>query len=114
MGEVYYNHPMNPHAVLPRYAAMCGFFEIPPMDSYDKRIYEIEKIEIPDELIPKILALHFSEKANSDLRAMGEGIGKINISLPSNINVWQHLKGESSLASAAKKLTEAVSAIATT
>ena len=71
MGEVGWSHTMHPHAILPRYAAMCGFFEIPPMNSTDKRIYDIEKIEVPDEIVPKILALHFSERATTDLRLMG-------------------------------------------
>ena len=102
---------MYPHAVLPRYAAMCGFFEIPPMAGWDKQIPGLDTIDIPDEIVPKILALHFSERATNDLRAMGEGMGKLSVSVPSSINVWQHLKGESALAGAAESLARAAKSI---
>lgn len=106
------NPTINPHANLPRYAAMCGFFNVPLMNSADRRIYDIAEIEIPDEIVPKILAFHFSEKATGDLRAMGEAMGKINVSIPSNINVWQHLKGEAPMREAARSLQQAAKLLA--
>jgi hypothetical protein len=107
MGDKGWSSPMNPHANLPRYAAMCGFFDVPTMNTADYRIYGISKVEIPDDLVPKILALHFAEKATTDLRAMGEAMGKMQVNVPSNINVWQHLKGEGAMTRAAQSLAEA-------
>lgn len=100
---------MLPANLLPRYAAMCGFLD-ERLVARDYRIYGCDEIEIPDEIVPKILALHFSERASNDLRVMGEGIGKLKI--PSNINVWSHAKGEAQLAAAVNGLREAALAIA--
>lgn len=111
MGNCGYSSPMNPHRVLPRYAAMCGFFGIPAMDTTDYRIYGIEAIEVPDEIVPKILALHFAEKATTDLREMGVAMGQMRVSVPSNINVWSHAKGERQLIDAANAMTKAAEAL---
>lgn len=111
-GSSNWSNPLNPHAHLPRYAAMCGFFEIPAMHPHDYQIYGIGDIEVPDEIVPKILALHFAERASNDLRAMGEGMGRMQVNVPSNINVWSHSRGEAQLITAAKALTEAVSKLA--
>lgn len=111
MGRQSFSSPMNPHAILPRYAAMCGFFAVPPMNTTDYRIYGIENVEIPDEIVPKILALHFAEKATTDLRAMGEAMGQLRVNVPSNINVWSHAKGERQLIDAANAMTKAAEAL---
>lgn len=34
-------------------------------------------------------------------------MGKIHVSVPSNVNVWQHLKGEQIMAGAARQLADA-------
>jgi hypothetical protein len=96
---------------LPRYAAMCGV-DLPKALVEYCHSDESAAVDIPADKVQQILALDFAERASADLRAMGEGIGKINVSLPSNINVWQHLKGESSLRSAAESLTAAAKLIA--
>lgn len=96
---------MAPQRHLPRYAAMCGFFGVPPMHPHDYRIYGASEIDVPDEIVPRILAMYSADRATGDLRAMGEAMGKINI--PSNINVWQHVKGETRLTQAAEALTDA-------
>lgn len=91
-------------SVLPRYSAMAGYpisrehIEYSHMD-------EAMAIEVPQEVVARILAYDFAERATGDLRAMGEGMAKLNV--PSNINVWQHLKGESAIRSAADSLTDA-------
>lgn len=76
---------INPHAHLPRYAATCGCLTVPPMNRHDHRIYDADKIEIPDELVPKILALYAADRATNDLRALGEGMAKCSI--PSHVTL---------------------------
>jgi hypothetical protein len=95
-------------SVLPRYAAMCGLEITAAQLSYA----DVPCADVPMEIVQRILALDFAERANADLRAMGEGMGKLYVSVPSNINVWGHAKGEAQLASAARALTEAVMTLA--
>lgn len=70
-----------------------------------------EDMEIDAESARQILALDYAERQTENLRAMGEGIGKLSINVPGNINVWQHLKGESSLRHAAESLAAAAATI---
>jgi len=98
-------------AVLPRYAAMCGF----PLAEANVRYphhQDGNNVEVPMDVVQKILALDFAERSTADLRAMGEGIGKLSVQVPSNINVWQHLKGEAPLREAANRLTAAAEMLA--
>jgi hypothetical protein len=113
MGQTSYSSPMNPHAVLPRYAAMCGFFGVPAMNTWDYRIYGIGDIEVPDEIVPRILALYYSEKQTYEIADGMRQMGKISVNIPSNINVWQKTQGASTLTSAAESLAKAATALAT-
>jgi hypothetical protein len=93
---------------VPRWLAQVGV-ELPDLMQY--QLFQSE-IEIPMDAVQAVLALDQGERATADLRAMGEGFGRANLSIPSNINVWQHLKGESTLASAARALTDAANQVA--
>lgn len=94
------------HHVLPRYAAMAGIHISTSACEYTDADSDVE---IPMGAVQKIMALDFAERATADLRALGEGMGKLKI--PANINVWQHLKGELSITHAASALEEAVKAM---
>ena len=92
-------------AVLPRYAAMAGVTILPEQVEYS----DSDDTEIPDDKVREILALDFAERRTEDLRKMGEGIAKIQFAVivPSNINVWQHLKGDTALSAAIASLAAA-------
>lgn len=90
---------------------MVAGLDIDPV-RLDYRSSVESQIEISTEDTKKILALDFSERATNDMRAMGEGIGRLNVNVPSNINVWSHTKGASVLTEAAHRLTDAVAALA--
>lgn len=96
---------------LQRLAAMQGI-ELPEFSPYTDPQQENRDIEIPIEAAQKIVALDFAERATSDLRAMGEGMAKVSVNVPSNINVWQHTKGLSAMQTAAENLTNAAKLIA--
>lgn len=92
-------------ASLPRYAAMVGIEIQPAWLEYSDH----NDMEIPDEKVREMLALDFAERRTNDLRVMGEGIAKLHfdVNVPSNINVWQHLKGDTALSRAIAALTTA-------
>lgn len=94
---------------LQRYAAMQGI-DLPDFDCYAQA--EMREIEIPIEAVMEILALDFAARATGDLRAMGEGMARVKIEVPSNINVWSHTKGLSAMQSAAENLANAAKLIA--
>lgn len=90
-----------------RFAAMSGFV------SASEYSPTSDDTEVPESVVSAILRLDYAERATDNLATMGREMGKLNISVPSNINVWQHVAGESKMAVAAKALTDAVSQMAT-
>lgn len=58
---------------------------------------------------PSILRRYAAQRrAAADHASLCAALRSINVSVPSNINVWQHLKGETKLENAAKSMAEAV------
>lgn len=95
-----------------RYAAMVGY-DLPELHRYDGWVYTVmEATDIPADVAAKILSLDYAERQTENLAEMGRQMGKINVSVPSNINVWQHLKGEAPLRDAANSLSEAAKLLA--
>jgi hypothetical protein len=95
---------------LPRWLIMAGYFDAPATVPHSA--YHQPDLDIPMDVVQRVLAIDAGERATADLRAMGEGIGKCSVNVPGNINVWQHLKGESTLAKAAEALADAAKQIA--
>lgn len=64
-----------------------------------------------DRVLNRAIALAANDRDLATVTQAMFALGRISVSVPSNINVWQHLKGEAPLQIAAKSLSELAKAL---